>query len=112
MQLIKVLGLSIWILSISSFAQSQTAEVGAVDTVILYQYFGGKPDIRYVRAKKRVLNSIGVATENFFGDCGGTYDYKYEEFQKKNLDAAKFLKSQLGDDWKNELDRLVHAEME
>jgi hypothetical protein len=101
----------ILLITVSFNSIGQTTESIPSDSIVLYQYIGGIPNIFYVRAKERVLNSMGIGVETFFGDCGGTYNYKHEEFQKKNLPAIESLKSRLGDNWKAELDRLVSTEM-
>jgi hypothetical protein len=54
---------------------------------------------------------MGIGSETLFGDCIGIYDYKYDEFQKKNPPDIEFLKSQLGNDLKTELNRLAKAKM-
>lgn len=91
-------------------SNGQSSESAPSDSITWYEYYPGKYDVRYSNAKQWVLNSMGIGMEVFLGDCGGTYNYKYEEFEKKNFAAIEFLKSKFGLTWKEELNKLVKIE--
>ena len=91
------------IFSIGLSAQSDIEN----DSLTLYTYIGGKPDMTYVEAKQQVAKKIGLKTEFFYGDCGGTFDYKEAEFKTKNQPAFEHLKKIYGTNWREQFDEEI-----
>ena len=98
-----ILSLVSVIFSIGLSAQSNTEN----DSLTLYTYIGGKPDINYVEAKKHVAKQNGLKTQFFYGDCGGTFDYKKAEFKTKNQTAFEHLKKIFGTNWQEQFDEEI-----
>ena len=98
-----ILSLFSVIFSIALSAQSNTEN----DSLTLYTYIGGKPDINYVKAKKQVAKKYGLKAQFFYGDCGGTFDYKGAEFKTKNQPAFEYLKKILGTNWQEKFDEEI-----
>ena len=98
-----ILGLVSVIFSIGLSAQSNTEN----DSLTLYTYIGGKPDINYVKAKKQVAKKNGLKAQFFYGDCGGTFDYKEAEFKTKNQPAFEHLKKIFGTNWQEQFDEEI-----
>lgn len=69
------------------------------DSLTLYTYLGGKPDMTYIEAIKQVARMNGLKTEFFYGGCTGTFDHKEAEFKTKNRPAFKHLKYIYGANW-------------
>lgn len=89
--------------TVSSFVLSAQSN-SENDSLTLYTYIGGKPDMSYVKAKEQVAKKHGLKTEFFYGDCGGTFDYKADDFITKNQPAFEYLKSIYGANWKEQFD--------
>lgn len=77
------------------------------DSLTLYTYIGGKADMSYVKAKEQVAKKHGLKTEFFYGDCGGTFDYKASEFEIKNRPAFGHLENIYGVNWKEQFEEEI-----
>lgn len=86
------------LLSFSSAAFAQT-EPDNKDSLILHKYIGGKPSMKYLEAEKQTAAKWGFTIDYFFGDCGGTFDYKLEEFKILNEKSAAGFTARFGENW-------------
>ena len=92
--------------SIELIAQSDSDS--QTDSLTLYTYIDGKPDLTYVEAKKQIAKDLGLRTEFFYGDCGGTFNYKASEFKVKNKPAFDSLRKIYGADWVEQFENEVN----
>ena len=100
-QILKPLFVLIYLL----FSYSITVQTNnSIDSVTLYTYIGRIPQMNFLEALKEVANENGIKTEIFFGDCGGTFDDKEPEFEKKNQPAYELLKQNYGTNWKEQFE--------
>ncbi len=95
----------------SAACSAQSNAPLVADSVVWYQYIGGKPDMDHVLAQKRVLQSFGMKVETVFGGCIGPFEQEYALYEQKNRDATNMLQQKLGPDWPERLSQLVEAEL-
>jgi hypothetical protein len=74
------------------------------DSLTFHVYVGGKPDRGWIEARNIVANRWGFKTEFFYGDCGGTFDFKAKEFEVLNQPVFEWLSTHYGQDWKEKFD--------
>ncbi|MGZ5243636.1 MAG: hypothetical protein ACXWEY_00645 [Bacteroidia bacterium] len=86
-------------ISPGAFAQTNPNYSNTKDTLVLYRYIGGKPSLKYVNAEKETAVKWGFKIEFFFGDCGGTYDYKGDEFNNLNSESYPKFVEKFGKNW-------------
>ncbi len=84
---------------ISTFTFAQTNQNSVQDTLVFYQYIGGKPYMERVLKEKEIAEKWGFKIEYFFGDCGGTFDYKIEEFKILNEKNSALFIQKFGENW-------------
>ncbi len=98
-QILRLILILFFHLVVLTYLNAQSEFESTVDSVTLYIYIVGKPDLNYVKAKKNIAKSIGLRTEFFFVDCEGKFEYKATEFKLKNVSAFKKLEDVYGNNW-------------
>jgi hypothetical protein len=94
------------------YSQNKTDKTVLKDSLTWHIYIGGKPDMRRVKAKEKIARNWGVKINIFYGDCGGTYDYKYIEFEEKNKSVYEYLTNKYGINWREKFNKEVETEIE
>ena len=92
------------------FSQSNPDKTVSKDSLTWHIYIGGKPDMGTLKACEVVARNWGIKSDFFFGDCGGTYDYKEKEFEVKNKIVYEYLVQKFGENWKDKFDKEVEKE--
>ncbi len=62
-----------------------------------------------VQAEIEIAKKWGFKIENFFGDCGGTFDYKDEEFRIINQKSDPFFIKKYGENWWKRFEKEVES---